>query len=313
MCFTINNYTDQDQLDLKGNDKIKYLIYGFEVGENGTPHLQGYLEIEKRCEITWYKKNIHKTAHFEPRRGSLEQAVNYCKKDGNFYEQGEAKVSNQGKRSDITLVKEIIKGGGTINDVIEVATSYQSIRTGEILLKYRAPLKEEYERKVYWFYGPTGAGKTRVAYEEARKIEKEPWMSHDSLKWFDGYSSQKAVIIDDFRTNMISFNFLLRILDRYPVRVPIKGSYTPWEAEYIWITSHKGPEELYTWEGNLREDIGQLLRRIDKVVNFGIQMEVDRMFDPPSEDSIIDEDQDQNTMVDAGGVMINPKDLNNQY
>lgn len=264
VVFTLNNYTDQDQLDLKGNPKITYLVYGYEVGENGTPHLQGYIEVNRRCEIAWYKKHIHKTAHFEPRRGTLKEAVDYCKKDGNFHEQGEAKPDKkQGQRSDLVLIKKIImEDHGTMHDVITQCTSYQALRGAQIMLTYR-PLKvRDGPRYVHWYSGGTGLGKTRDAFEESRRDNCDIWMSHENLKWFDGYNGQKRVVIDDFRPRMITFEFFLRILDRYPVRVPIKGGFVEWEADEIYITCNKSPEELYTWEGNLREDIGQLVRRI---------------------------------------------------
>lgn len=281
VCFTINNYTDQEVLDLKGNHKITYLVFGYEVGENGTPHLQGYLEVKARNKIGWYKKHIHKTAHFEPRRGKLDEAVNYCKKDGNFHEQGEPKPNKQGKRSDLELVKKIVmEDKGSMLDVIEQCTSYQALRGAQIMMSYRPYISHDIPKTVYWFYGSTGSGKTRKAMEKTLELSKgNYWMSHDTLQWFDGYHNQKVVIVDDFRTKMCSYNFLLRLLDRYPLRVPIKGGYVEWIPTTIFITSNKSPEELYTWEEKTRDDIEQLLRRITKLVNFDILDEVEKIFE----------------------------------
>lgn len=281
VVFTINNYTDQDVLDLKSNTKITYLVFGYEVGENGTPHLQGYLEVKRRAEIAWYKKHIHKTAHFEPRRGTLEEAVNYCKKDGNFHEQGEAKPDKkQGKRSDLELVKKIVmEEKGSMLDVIENCTSYQALRGAQIMMNYRPYISTDIPKTVYWFYGSTGKGKTRIAIEKSNELTQGNfWMSHETLQWFDGYHNQQVVIIDDFRTSMCKYNFLLRLLDRYPLKVPIKGGYVEWLPTTIFITSHKHPEELYTWEEKVRDDIAQLLRRITKIVNFDIDDEIDNIF-----------------------------------
>ena len=84
------------------------------------------------------------------------------------------------------------------------------------------------------------------------------------LKFWDGYYGQKYVIIDDFRKDFCTFHELLRILDRYPYRVHIKGSSLYLEATTIIITSCFGPEEVY----ETREDLQQLMRRIDKIQIF---------------------------------------------
>ena len=55
-CFTLNNYTDQEIDDLKSNDKVTYLIFGYEEGENHTPHLQGYVELNRRYSLKVFKK-----------------------------------------------------------------------------------------------------------------------------------------------------------------------------------------------------------------------------------------------------------------
>lgn len=51
-CFTLNNYTEEevfeiDTLVTNPDSNIRFICYGFEKGEDGTPHLQGYLELHK--------------------------------------------------------------------------------------------------------------------------------------------------------------------------------------------------------------------------------------------------------------------------
>ena len=116
------------------------------------------------------------------------------------------------------------------------------------------------KRTVYWFYGLSGSGKTREAIDLANG---DYYISMRNLKWWDGYYGQKYVIIDDFRGDFCTFHELLRILDRYPYRVEMKGT-SMWiqpSTTHIIITSCYHPEKVY----DTREDIQQLLRRIDEI------------------------------------------------
>lgn len=83
---------------------------------------------------------------------------------------------------------------------------------------------------IIWLSGPTGVGKTRAVVEFGEKLvsEEEVWLSNGTLKWFDGYNGQQVVILDDFRTQDVKFNNLLRLFDRYRYRVEIKGGYADW-------------------------------------------------------------------------------------
>lgn len=85
-CFTLNNYTDEEIVAIKAID-YKYLVFGYEVGENGTPHLQGYIELTKRLRFGGVKKLFPPRVHLEARRGTAEEAADYCKKDGVFFEE----------------------------------------------------------------------------------------------------------------------------------------------------------------------------------------------------------------------------------
>lgn len=92
---------------------------------------------------------------------------------------------------------------------------------------------------------------------------KDPWVSGKDLKWWNGYDGEEEVIFDEFRGDSCKFSELLRILDRYPYTVEVKGGFRQLLAKKIVITSCYAPETVYKKN---EEDIKQLMRRIDKVV-----------------------------------------------
>lgn len=86
--FTFNNYPE----DLsKVNNVLSVLgnwCYGKEIGESGTPHLQGWLRFHNngRKRISELKKYKElSTIHFEKQKGTDEQAIKYCLEDGDYY------------------------------------------------------------------------------------------------------------------------------------------------------------------------------------------------------------------------------------
>lgn len=94
-CFTVNNYVDNDIEKIEEmftHGHFNYVVYGIEVGESGTPHLQGYVQLKKKLRLSQVKSLISSRAHLEVQRGSVMQAVIYCKKDGNFKEFGEVQM-----------------------------------------------------------------------------------------------------------------------------------------------------------------------------------------------------------------------------
>lgn len=119
------------------------------------------------------------------------------------------------------------------------------------------PIAEERKIKVFW--GATGTGKSRKAWEEAGwdAYPKDP-----NTKFWDGYSGQENVVIDEFR-GRIDIAHVLRWFDRYPVVVEVKGSSQVFRAKNIWITSNLDPR---CWYPDLDEETKKaLLRRLEIV------------------------------------------------
>lgn len=255
--ITVNNYTEQDEQQLQRQEcRSLFIVYGREKGESGTPHLQGYIQMKQSQTLEYMKKHVHATAHFEVARGTPLQNYNYCTKDGDFWTYGE--VPKQGKRTDIDNVKQVIKDGGNMKRVLEVATSYQSAKFAELYLKYNEP-KRDKAITVYWFYGATGTGKTR---EAAQLCPEAYW--HNNTKWFDGYDGETEVIMDDFRQEGWTIRSLLEMWQPYPYRVDTKGSTRQLQATTFIVTTPRPPNELY-FPG---EDIQQLIRRINYIRQF---------------------------------------------
>lgn len=91
------------------------------------------------------------------------------------------------------------------------------------------------------FWGPTGTGKSFRAWEEAGP---SAYPKSSRSKFWDGYQGEQDVILDEFR-GAIDVAYLLTWLDRYPVRVEIKGSSKPLSATRFWFTSNLHPRDWY--------------------------------------------------------------------
>lgn len=124
-----------------------------------------------------------------------------------------------------------------------------------------APVGIERTVTVYW--GRTGTGKSRRAWNEAGldAYPKDP-----RTKFWDGYRAHKHVVMDEFRGG-IDIAHLLRWFDRYPVVVEVKGSSVVLAATNIWITSNVDPREWFP--GLDEETLAALLRRLN-ITHFAI-------------------------------------------
>jgi len=134
-----------------------------------------------------------------------------------------------------------------------------------------APRRVNSHPTVIWCYGDTGTGKSKWIHEQC---DGHDYYSHGGEKhWFDGYTNEPIVILDDFRDNEenpngMQFNFLLKLLDRYPFRVPVKGGQTEMVATTFYISSPDPPSKMYCRQTDQKKK--QLLRRLTKCIHFSV-------------------------------------------
>lgn len=265
-CFTINNYTDDSHKALWSWDQVSYAIFGREVAPTtGTPHLQGYCELKSSKKFSTIKKKIP-TAKIAKRAEHATAAHNYvyCSKGGDFEEIGQ--ISNQGKRTDIEIATDLIQSGTPMREVaLNNPNTFVKFHRG--LEKFQAVIIPPRDRNVapevicYW--GKTEKGKTRHVYEQIEASPHYAWGPSQG-KWFDGYTGQDCVFMDEFR-GQLPFGFLLTLIDRYPMRVEFKGGFTQMAATKFVFTSPKHPRDWYDLSGDAHDKIDQLLRRFTKI------------------------------------------------
>ena len=110
--FTLNNPSEQESThinDAHAGGGIAYLVSGREVGDGGTPHLQGFVCFEGRRSLLQCKALLGARVHFEIARGTNKQASDYCKKDGDFVEYG-TMPAGAGHRTDWDRYREWVEG-----------------------------------------------------------------------------------------------------------------------------------------------------------------------------------------------------------
>lgn len=241
---------------------VKFIVYGLEAGgETGRPHLQGFVTWCRGYRLTALKK-LRPKVHWEAAKAC--DAGNYCMKEGKYTKRD---YRRQGTRSDLEECKKIIDEGKTWG---EVASAHFGtfVRYHRGLMAYKSAVTGGKLRddppEVVWIYGESGTGKTRYVHD--RTESKDLWVSSGGdLKWFDGYDGQETALLDDFRHEHCKFTFLLRLLDRYKLRVAVKGGFVNWVPKTIFLTSIEAPEVEFAWmEPRLRK---QLMRRITSVMH----------------------------------------------
>jgi hypothetical protein len=265
--FTINNYTNGAITWLSNESGqsdfgIKYLIYGVEVGKQGTPHLQGYIEFKSAHTITALQKGYFKQlgAAIFVANGSAQQNYDYCTKDGNYTEFG--KLTKQGERNDLNKIKDEIVDGAKVDDIVmdrpmvyhQYGRTLHKIEDLVMRKKFRTEMT-----KCIWYWGKTSTGKSHNAF---KGFDPSTHYVHNlNEQWWDGYTQQETVIFNEFR-GQIKYNELLDFIDKWPKTVKRRNREPiPFTSKMIIITCPMRPQELYG--GDELDNIDQLLRRIE--------------------------------------------------
>lgn len=255
-CFTLNSRVDEWAVPTEAQaGGLRYCVFQIESGEQGHRHIQGYIELTKPMRMAQVKTLMDlNEAHFEPRRGTRDQARDYCMKtdtrvDGPW-EFGEFQSGGQGKRNDLVEIAAKIQAGAPLSNIVdEHPAQFIRYHRGLAVMHFeynrRTASKRMRDLTVTVLTGDTGVGKTHSVYEWAATNNKELYkLDAGNRVWWDGYMGEDVLLIDDFY-GWIKYGFLLNVLDKYPLRLEVKGGFTWANWTYVFITSNAHPQDWY--------------------------------------------------------------------
>jgi len=271
-CFTLNNYTAFDEEHIKTyiQSLARYLVYGREVGKDGTAHLQGYVYFHNQRQRKAVSRMLPR-AHLSPANGSAAQNRVYCTKDGDFYEFG-----------DIPMEREMAQRKGGAGNAARYSTAIQHAESGHLSIVRRDdpqlyllhgvrleslyapnPLPLDGELLHEWWVGPSGSGKSRLLWELYPKH-----FAKALNKWWDRYKHEDVVAIEEWAPkNDCTASSLKKWADRYPFPGEIKGGCMQrLRPKKIIVLSNYTPQQCFLNS----EDLEPILRRFT-VINFPTQ------------------------------------------
>lgn len=251
-CFTVNNYTEEQMEILKNFaiDHCKYLTYGKEVGEKcGTPHLQGYLALLKKKKGNALKKMLFSSFSYrlKCKKSTVKQAVAYCHKDGIITEYGtmpqeQGEAGGEATKEKYWCAWDSAKKNN-LDDIDPqiLVTHYGNLK--RIAHDYKIMPKdlEWTDPPNEWIHGTTGVGKSF----KARKENPNAFLKQPN-KWWDRYSGEDSVIIEDLGMTHSYLGDHLKIwADKYSFPVEIKGSGDRIRPKKIIITSNYAITDIW--------------------------------------------------------------------
>lgn len=264
--LTVNN---PEGTELSQHPREKYAIWQLEAGENGTRHIQAYVQLEAPVAFSTMVA-LYPRAHIEVARSPVK-AMEYCSKEETRlegpFERGEK--PQQGARTDIEdCIDSVMSSLGKKRPMLDAAMNHAPAlakfhRGISCVVNSRIqPRDGSIVPDVTVLYGSTGVGKTKKAMEMCP--EAYIWDASKG-QWFDGYLGHTEIILEEFRGQM-PFAQLLRLLDRYELQCPVKGGFVEVVATKFVITSPVHPREWYTaLEERVEGSHDQLMRRITRI------------------------------------------------
>ena len=278
--ISVNDVSLSDSADTTGNDEERTGAWAYCISSNGMHHVHMVLCNSRSMRWSKVKKAYCQGMHFSSTKGTKKEADDYINKRGKFAEKEEVVVdliyhgeirSNQGHRSDLDHIQELLDEGKHPNEIISMSLRYarlkKCIRDYYLAKKNREVKLVNSDTEVHWLFGSTGTGKTN---EYIRLCER---YGEDNVYWvtdyehpFDDYFGEDIIFFDEFRGNIRYSNFL-NYIDKYKCKLPCRYSDSTKLYSKVYISSPLLPQEAYKniYEDGGYDSIKQLMRRINDI------------------------------------------------
>jgi len=255
--FTLNNPTPSSLKDL-GPELYEYLVYGRETApETGTQHLQGYVCFKNRKSRQQVNKFFKAHWEVKSKKSTPKQASDYCKKDGDYVEEGvlPAAQNEAGNQAVVSKWNDILTKAkaGKIDEIdpkVQVA-HYRTLKQIESDYSVRAP--DLTDVCGLWLYGPPGCGKSHYARSLSQDYYIKP-----ANKWWDGFNQHRhrVVLLEDLDKSTDYLGHHLKLwADKWSFAAEKKGSTIQVRPHQVVVTSNYTIEEIWGGDPNLCEAI----------------------------------------------------------
>lgn len=242
--FTWNNYPLECK-EILSTYGAQYIVYSHETAPTtGTPHLQGWIGF-KNARYEKAVKKLMVGCWVETARGDLNQNKDYINKVAELVTIGIPPKSKESIGADEAarwkLVKTLAKEG-KLDDIPEdiYVRYYSTLKKIAADHRPSPPTLDVLQNE--WIWGPSGCGKSK----SARDRFPDAYIKDPKEKWWDGYTGQDTVIIDDFdKYQVAQSGEMKRWCDHYPFPAQIKGSTMFIRPTRIIVTSNYTPEEIW--------------------------------------------------------------------
>ena len=250
-------------------------------GEEDRLHFQFYVEFEHALLPKTASRRIQLQFPTTHTKVCDVNASTYCTKEDSrvygpwYWPDKFVPREGQGERTDLSTAVDCLRSDGWDAVVLGHPTVFVKYPSGfEKLYATFARVKRTSRRRlsVYVLWGAPGLGKTTLAYTYDSDLYRLCLPSRGSHIWWDGYTGQDCVLLDDFY-GQVPITMMLNILDGWPLRLSTKGSFTYADYTKVIVTSNVSPDEWYncflpTGERKIPEDVyAAFQRRLTKVIN----------------------------------------------
>lgn len=247
--------------------RTQYSVVGKEQGKQGIPHLQGFHQNSRNIAFCAFHKAFP-SVHVQPVVKD-NGADEYVQKEGDVViRHGTYEKKTPGARTDLAHIAELCREGRSMAQIAEecpIAVIQYGTGINRLCSMYEKPRDRKIPKRCICLWGPSEVWKTRRIYDYVEGKGCTPYVwENDMPTWWDGYCRDEHVIMDEFRSQLTMAG-LIRLMDRYPKRVPFKGGSCQYVANYMYFTSSKHPSEWYRDQGD--DKVYQLLRRFERIIH----------------------------------------------